>query len=262
MNNIRVKDFLDQLLDKYEQTPSLLEQKEELITHLTERVEDHMAKGLTYDQAFNATIRDLGDVNALVADIAPIKAKSDYYSTQDSSHGFPHGHERGFSHDHSRSNSNAPTPWEGTGTGTETADWPHHTTRRPRFKIHPRTASMLTSMSVFVYVILGILSPWPQWWAWGWIIIPLSSLLFIPNFKVIFVSATPFIFILLGMFFGWWAWAWVIIPLASLTFIPDWRVVLASAMPFVYVLLGLFFGWWAWAWIIIPMSGLVFIGFD
>jgi len=72
--NSQIKNFLDDLLGDYEQTPELLEQKEELATHLTERVHDHMQTGYNFTEAFEAAIRDLGDINELVAGIVPQKA--------------------------------------------------------------------------------------------------------------------------------------------------------------------------------------------
>lgn len=35
---------------------------------------------------------------------------------------------------------------------------------------------------------------------------------------------------------------------------PKWPEKLILLSPFVYILLGVFFGWWAWAWVIIPIA--------
>ena len=183
MNNERIKSFLDELLGGYEQTPSLLEQKEELLIHLTERVQDHMAKGLTYDEAFNATIKDLGDVNELVAGIAPAK---EGHFPEHSSH--KKGKKKG-----KKKNKN----------------------KKNAFK---RIWLPLTSMSPFIYLILGIIF---GWWAWAWVIIPLCGILVTGDKRVIIASASPFIYFLLGYFFGWWAWGWLIIPMSGVLFLID-----------------------------------------
>ena len=165
-NNKRIVDYLDNLLEGYEQTPSLLEQKEELEIHLTERMQDYMAKGLTYDEAFNASVRDLGDISALVSAMQPVMSDNDC-----------HGKRSIYDY-----------------------------------------ALVLSSLSPFVYIALGMLFG-GFFWAWGWVIIPLSGLLFIRQWNVILVGATPFIYVLLGLFFGWWAWGWLIIPVSGIVFI-------------------------------------------
>jgi len=176
MNNSRINDFLDNLLGSYQQTPELLEQKEELMTHLTERTQDHMAKGLTYDQAFEATIRDLGDVKALVAGIAPRKQDADY-----------------------------------SKKGKKKKKKKNK--EKEKTLLPERIWLPLVSLSPFIYLILGILF---GWWAWAWVIIPLTGILCIDEWKVVVLSATPFIYYLLGWFLGWWAWGWLIIPVAAI----------------------------------------------
>jgi len=175
MNNSRINDFLDNLLSSYQQTPELVEQKEELMIHLTERTQDHMAKGLTYDQAFEATIKDIGDVKALVAGIAP--EKEDFH--------YGEHHKKGKK---------------------------KHKKKKNMLK---RIAMPLTSMSPFIYLILGIAF---GWWAWAWVIIPMSGVLTTGNWRTVIVSASPFIYFLLGWFFGWWAWGWLIIPMSAILF--------------------------------------------
>jgi len=78
------------------------------------------------------------------------------------------------------------------------------------------------------------------------------------NWKVIALS--PFIYIALGVAFGWWAWAWMIIPVSGIFFapMPAW-VRSISLTPFIYIALGMLFGWWTWGWIIIPVSAILFV---
>jgi len=187
MNNTRIRSFLDELLKEYEQTPSLLEQKEELVTHLTERVEDYMAKGHTYDQAFNSTINDLGDVNALVADMAPIRAKS---------------------LDGTQNNNNWNSTWEAE-TGAKVR----------KVKRFGGFGEMFTALSVFIYLFIGFMTPGKMFWGWGWVIIPISAIMLVPDgldSRHRFIALTPFIYFLLGWFLGWWMWAWIIIPVSAI----------------------------------------------
>jgi len=179
MNNSRIQIFLDELLSSYQQTPELLEQKEELLSHLTERVQDNMAKGLTYDQAFDATIRDLGDVKALLTDIAP----------------------------------------------AQTAPPPHTTHQAEHETGKQRRKGMRKTIDRFILPI---------------------------------VALSPFVYLILGVAFGWWAWAWVIVPMTGVMITRNWRVIISGLTPFIYFLLGWFFGWWAWGWLIIPISGILF----
>ena len=75
---------------------------------------------------------------------------------------------------------------------------------------------VLPALAPFIYVVLGLmLGGW--FWAWGWVIIPVSSIVSVPMpFWVKFVSLSPFIYVMLGMFFGAWAWAWMIIPVSGI----------------------------------------------
>ena len=179
MNNSRIKIFLDELLAEYEQTSALLEQKEELMIHLTERVQDHMANGRTYDEAFDATIRDMGDVKALVTGIAPKKTAAH--------------HEALYNDEHKQG----------------------RTKSRRAKNIAQRIAVPLSSMSVFIYLLVGIAF---GWWAWAWVIIPMAGTLNTGNWRVMLCSWSVFIYFLLGWFCGWWAWGWLIIPLSGCVF--------------------------------------------
>lgn len=79
------------------------------------------------------------------------------------------------------------------------------------------------------------------------------------------VALSPFVYLLMGFAFGWWAWGWIVIPVSAIIFssglfsksgrFGDGIVALS---PFVYLLMGFVFGWWAWGWIIIPVSAVLF----
>jgi len=184
MNNMRIKIYLDELLSNYEQTPALLEQKEELLSHLTERVQDNMAKGLSYDEAFDATIKGIGDVEALVGGIV-------------SKRKIPEN--AGMHHEISYHDSNP----KGQRAGKKLR------------KLIRRIAVPLVSMSPFIYLILGIAF---GWWAWAWVIIPMAGVFNAGDWRAIITGWSPFIYFLLGWFFGWWAWGWLIIPISGTLF--------------------------------------------
>ena len=92
---------------------------------------------------------------------------------------------------------------------------------RPSFFGH-----QLTALAPFAYVLLGIFvfRSW-QWWAAGWLIIPITPLVieFLkhPSPKML-IPLSPFIYVLLGLFvfrsWQWWAAGWVIIPVSGILF--------------------------------------------
>ena len=177
--NLQIKNFLDDLLGDYKQTPELLEQKEELATHLSERVHDHMQTGYDFSEAFEAAVRDLGDINELVAGIAPQKARLK------------------------------------TDSETKNKNKKKHKKKHKRKEKESRRERIVTSIvaiTPFIYLILGVAF---GWWAWAWVIIPMAGVLFVGEWRTMIVSMTPFIYFLLGWFFGWWAWGWLIIPVAA-----------------------------------------------
>ena len=83
---------------------------------------------------------------------------------------------------------------------------------------------MLTSLSPFIYILMGVFIPGWQVWAIGWLIIPASGIFekFVTNRSINFlVPLSPFIYILMGVLIpGWqiWAWGWVIIPISAILF--------------------------------------------
>jgi len=183
--NSQIKNFLDDLLGDYEQTPELLEQKEELATHLTERVHDHMQTGYNFAEAFEAAIHGLGDINELVAGIVPKKT----YLKHDG---------------------------EKKGKGKNKGKHKKKNKHKNKNAYRERIITPIVALTPFIYLILGVAF---GWWAWAWVIIPLAGLLYIDEWKVVLVSMTPFIYFLLGWFFGWWAWGWLIIPMTSIVFL-------------------------------------------
>lgn len=73
------------------------------------------------------------------------------------------------------------------------------------------------------------------------------------------IALAPFIYIALGVWFGWWAWGWMIIPLSAIWLeVDDIRHKIVASSPFIYLILGFWFGLWAWGWVIIPISAIIF----
>ncbi|MCL2708611.1 MAG: hypothetical protein FWF03_05785 [Defluviitaleaceae bacterium] len=77
----------------------------------------------------------------------------------------------------------------------------------------------------------------------------------------VYPALAPFAYIAMGMLFKWWAWGWIVIPVSAIvaTPMPKW-VKAVSLSPFAYILTGLFFGWWAWGWMIIPVTAILASG--
>jgi len=209
MNNQRIIDWVDGLFAGFAQTDKVREQKEELQSHITDRVKEHMADSMDFDRAFAVAKEDLGDLDELLASFDRKKEKkskdrkketwvrdeapTEYvgnapYNPMDSSHDDTLGEEKrkkkkdGWSFD---------IRWHG-----------------------------LVALSPFIFLGLGFAF---NWWAWAWMIIPVSAILFGGKWgkrsighKLVAVS--PFIFLALGFAFGWWAWGWIVIPVSAILF--------------------------------------------
>jgi len=77
------------------------------------------------------------------------------------------------------------------------------------------------------------------------------------------IALSPFIYIILGIAFGWWAWGWMIIPVSAIIFgvgKEDFGAMMCALSPFIYLALGAWFGWWVWGWIVIPAFAIIFGG--
>ena len=188
MNNARIVDWVDSLFVDVEQTDKVLEQKEELQMHLTDRIKDYMANSMDFNEAFRLATADLGDVDELVA---------------------------GFKKERAASKQRTRVEWD----DDEDDDWDEE--EWDDFddnSEHNRGLFgwKLTALSPFIFLGLGFAF---GWWAWAWVIIPVSAILETPmkkGHKI--VSLSPFVFVLMGFAFGWWAWGWIIIPVSAILF--------------------------------------------
>ena len=170
MNNKRVVQFFTDLLAGYEQTPNLLEQKEELITNMTERMRDYMAKGNTFDQAFDAAVSDLGDINEFLAEFAVNMVPTIDSGTIKKKKKKKH------KKDYMLLTALAPFLYLFLGFAFNWWAWAWviiPLTPLCIILIEEREPMMLAAISPFAYVLLGFFF---GWWAWAWLIIPVSAI--------------------------------------------------------------------------------------
>ena len=183
MNTQRISKFVNDIFYDIVEDDKVREQKEELRIHLTERVGDYMAAGLSFDEAFDAAKDGLGDPEELTSGFE--RKRCVVLDELDEDYGL---------NIHVRLN---------------------------------RLVPKLAALAPFIYIILGITqNSWmPEWWTWGWwtwgwVIIPMAGIVSSgPNIGFHSITAlSPFIYILLGVFFGWWLWGWLIIPVSAILF--------------------------------------------
>jgi len=165
------------------------EQKEELCLHLTERVNDYMAAGLTFDEAFEAAKDGLGDTEELISGFE--RKRAIVFDDLDEDYGI---------HFQARF-------------------------KKVRFK---GLMVKLVSLAPFIYIIMGVTQHiWAPdwwtwgWWTWGWVIIPIAAIVSNGFGLNSIVALSPFAYVLMGIFFGWWAWGWLIIPVSGILFTSD-----------------------------------------
>jgi hypothetical protein len=185
MNKQRIYKLVNDLFYDVVETDEVREQKEELRTHLTERVEEFMAKGLSFEEALAAAKTSLGDPDELVSGFERKRAIA--VDNLDEDYGV-----------------------------------------NVHFRVS-RLFTKLTPLAPFIYVILGItqrswvpLLPFEMWnwWAWGWVIIPVFGILSSGIGLHTITALSPFIYIIIGVLHGglWWAWGWMIIPISGILF--------------------------------------------
>jgi len=201
LNNQRIIDWVDGRFAGFAQTDKVREQKEELETHMVDRIREHMANSMDFEQAFAAAKEDLGDLDELL-------------------------------------------------TGFEYKKKMERSTPPPRPFNSQQIANAAVEYSQNAEVVDDYYSEDERR---GWSF---------RMDREGFVAASPFIYLILGFAFDWWAWGWMIIPVSAIALCAgdDIRHKLVALSPFIYLALGAVFGWWAWGWIIIPLSAIVLEG--
>jgi hypothetical protein len=183
MNDIRIRQYVDEIFNEVKPTLKVQEQKEELVVNITERVRDYIQEGLSFDAAFETAKNALGDTEELTGafEKIPVLTGSQY-------------------------------PSEAV-TIIEPDENPASASPRSRIHVDFGNKWTLTALSPFIYLMFGFLF---GWWAWAWVIIPVSAILNTPMKSVLkLVALSPFIYILMGFFLGLWAWGWIIIPICG-----------------------------------------------
>jgi len=185
-------EYVDSLFKDVIQTDKVLEQKEELQSHLTDRIKGYMADSMNFDQAFEAAKGDLGEADEL------IKGFDSWHTPSENAH----IKRKDVDDDDDWDDWDCEDDDEDDGTGLLS-------------RLGLRNNWKLVALSPFIFIFLGFMF---GWWAWAWVIIPVIAIVTMSGLKkgLMFVSLTPFIFVLLGFAFGWWAWAWAIIPISAI----------------------------------------------
>jgi len=162
------------------------EQKEELHIHITERVNDYMAAGLSFDEAFEAAKDGLGDPEELISGFQ--RKRAIMFDDLEEDYGI------------------------------------HFQARFKKFRMKGLMMK-LVPLSPFIYIIMGLTQHiWaPEWWtwgwwAWGWVIVPMTAILSSGIGFSALPALSPFIYVLLGVFCGLWAWGWLVIPVSAILF--------------------------------------------
>lgn len=198
MNDKRIIDFVNGLFAEVKQTDKVIEQKEELQAHLTERIKDYMNKGVNFDEAFDRARNDIGDVNELTSGFE----KKESIKKSKKSNIFDRLEETFERLDEEL---------EELDEELEALDeeWEEEADSNINW--------MLIALSPFIFLALGFMF---GWWAWAWMIIPVFAIVFGAPMDVRFklIALSPFIFIATGFMFGWWAWGWMIIPVSGIVF--------------------------------------------
>jgi hypothetical protein len=181
MNKQRIYKLVNDLFYDVIENENVREQKEELYTHLTERVNDYMTEGLSFDEALQAAKDDLGDPEELVSGFE--RKRMVVVDDLDEDYGV------------------------------------HIQLRFKRllFKLVPLAPFIYILLGVTQHLWQPDWWTW-GWWTWGWVIIPMIPIMSSGMGFGKLVALSPFIYILLGVFFGWWLWGWLIIPIFGILF--------------------------------------------
>ena len=164
MNEQRIINLIDDLFCELEQTPEVMEQKEELRAHMTERIKDYMDEGLLYDDAFNAARDDLGDVDELIHSLKPRwRPTREAFGIGNSGWNLK------------RLIPLSPFIYIGLGVLFGWWAWAWVIIPMAPILFSGFSWKKFPAIAPFVYVLMGF---WFGWWAWGWIIIPVSAILF------------------------------------------------------------------------------------
>ena len=200
MNNQRIIDWIDGLFASHKQTDAVKEQKEELQIHIIDRIKEYMSDSMDFDQAFEAAKEDLSDLNELLASFE--RKRSGGIAGEFASEIA------------NEISSEIEEIMEGVCEDIDEII-EDVTDVKKSFSFN---GGPLVAISPFIYLFLGFTF---GWWAWGWMIIPISAILFNDGFNYFghrLIAISPFVYLFMGSFFGWWAWGWIIIPVTAILY--------------------------------------------
>ena len=172
MDRQRIISFVNQLFEDVPKSKLVIEQKEELRSHMEERIADYMANGVSFEDAFNRAKDDLGDVGELVKEFdnkGSSKKKKKRKKRRN----------KGFQY-----TLTALAPFIYVGLGLLIPGWQIWAVGWIIIPVIPiietfiknRSLAVLVGLTPFIYVGLGILiGGW--FWAWGWMIIPVAGII-------------------------------------------------------------------------------------
>ncbi|MCL2203273.1 MAG: permease prefix domain 1-containing protein [Defluviitaleaceae bacterium] len=183
MNKQRIAKLVNDLFYDIIETDEVREQKEELRTHLTERVEDYMERGYSFEDALHEAKNSLGDPDELVSGFE--RKKAIVVDNLDDEYGVNI----------------------------------HFRFKRIFAKLTPLAPFLYIILGITQGAWMPLLPfEMASWWVWGWVIIPMLPILSSGIGFHTITALSPFIYVLLGVFLGWWAWGWMIIPISAILF--------------------------------------------
>ena len=174
MDRQHIISFVNQLFEDVPKSKLVFEQKEELGSHMEERVADYMADGLSFEDAFRKAKDDLGDVGELVKEFdkkgsSKKKKKRKKYRSKRFPYIFT-----------------PLSPFIYILLGFMIPGW--HVwavgwiiipmTPIIETAISSKSMTVLVGLIPFIYVGLGILLMDWRFWAFGWVIIPIAGIVF------------------------------------------------------------------------------------
>ena len=181
MNTQRISKYVNDLFYDVVESDKVREQKEELGIHLTERVNDYMAAGLSFDEAFETAKDGLGDPEELISGFE--RKRAVVLDNLDEDYGV-----------------NIRVRFN-----------------RHMAKLLPLAPFIYVILGLTQDSWQPYWWTW-GWWTWGWVIIPMAGIISSGIGLHVIPGLSPFIYILLGVLFGWWAWGWMIIPISAILF--------------------------------------------
>ena len=172
MDRQRIISFVNQLFEDTPKSKLVIEQKEELQSHMEERIADYMAGGISFEDAFNRAKDDLGDVSELVKEFEKKGSSKKKKKRKKHRKGrFPYI-------------LTPLAPFIYVGLGLLIPGWQIWAVGWIIIPMIPiletfikdKSLPVLVGLTPFIYVGLGILIG-GSFWAWGWMIIPIAGII-------------------------------------------------------------------------------------